>query len=280
MLGAAGKSDEFEGFDRFLASLRQTPLLTPADEIELAREVEDGVESARRRLIEANLRLVVSLARGYRGRGMPLPDLVQEGTIGLIRAVDKFDWRRGYRFTTYATPWIRQTIRRGLAANAALVRPPSRIVELQRPVARVEADLTQRLGRAPTRSELGREAGLTSRDISSVLHAQARPISFFEPAAADTDRALADVLPDRAGQEPEAAGEASWTRRAVSRALGELSPRERAVIEIRYGLTGGDTCSLAEAGRQLGVTREAARQIEARALLKLSARADVQALRG
>ena len=270
--------DEVDGFDRFLASLRGVALLTPAEEVALARRIEEGDADARRRLIEANLRLVVSIAKRHRGRGLPLPDLVQEGTLGLIRAADRYDWRAGCRFTTYATLWIRQAINRGIATTATTVRSPSDIVELQPLVARIEQQLTQRLAREPTAEELGGETGLPPHVLGSIARSRQLPVSLAAPSG-HGDRELADVLPDPDGLPPERAGEQAWTRRVVGRALRVLSERERAVIELRY-LADGAPRTFSDVGRALGVTRHSVREIEARAFAKLARRPDVQQLRG
>lgn len=268
-----------DGFTRFLAGLRATPLLTAAEEVELARRIEEGDAEARRRLIEANLRLVVSIARRYRGRGLPMADLVQEGCLGLIRAADRYDWRLGYRFTTYATQWIRQAMARSIATTGSAIRSPSHIVDLQPTVSRVEQALVLRLGREPTADDVGRETGLSADEVRLVRRSRQVPVSLSSPAGAEDDREVADLLVDEAGEAPEAAGEAAWMSRAVGRALGRLSERERAVVELRFGLIDGAPRSFAAVGRDLGVTREAVRLIEARAFGKLSRLAAVQRLR-
>lgn len=267
-----------DGFTLFLDSLRATPLLTARQEIELARSIEEGDGESRRRLIEANLRLVVSIAKTYRGRGLPMADLVQEGCLGLIRAADRYDWRRGYRFTTYATPWIRQAMGRSIANTGNVIRSPSHIVDLQPTVARVEQFLTVRLGREPTPEEVRRETGLAVDLVQLVRRSRQTAISLSAPAGAEDDRELGDLVLDREGEDPEIAGETAWMRRAVGRALSGLSERERAVVELRFGLLDDDPKSFAAVGRELGLTREAARQIEARAFTKLARRRDFRGL--
>ena len=269
--------DEVDGFDRFLASLRGITLLTAAEELDLARRIEIGDIDARQRLIESNLRLVVSIAKRHRGRGLPLPDLVQEGAIGLIRAADRYDWRAGCRFTTYATHWIRQSINRGIALTAATVRAPSDIVELQPLVGRIEQQLTQRLAREPTAEELGGETGLAPHTIAGIARSRLSPVSLAAPSGIG-DRELADVIPDHDGLPPERAGEQAWSRRIVVGAMRALSDRERAVLEMRY-LDDGAPRTFSDIGRTLGVTRHSAREIEARAFAKLARRPDVQRLR-
>jgi RNA polymerase primary sigma factor len=269
--------DEVMGFDRFLASLRGITLLTAAEETALARRIELGDADARGRLIEANLRLVVSIAKRHRGRGLPLADLVQEGTLGLIRAADRYDWRAGCRFTTYATHWIRQSINRGIAMTAATVRAPSEVVELQPLVGRIEQQLTQRLAREPTAAELERETGLAAHTIAGIARSRLPPVSLAAPSASG-ERQLVDVIPDRDGLPPERAGEQAWTGRAVAAAMRGLSDRERAVLEMRY-LDDAAPRTLTDIGRVLGVTRHSVREIEARAFAKLARRPDVQRLR-
>jgi RNA polymerase primary sigma factor len=274
---ASDSTDEAMSFDRFLASLRAITLLTAEEEVELARRIEDGDADARRRLIEANLRLVVSIAKRHRGRGLPLADLVQEGTLGLIRAADRFDWRAGCRFTTYASNWIRQSIGRGIALTAATVRPPSEVVELRPLVARIEQQLTQRLAREPTAEELEGETGLTPHTIAGIARSRLPPVSLAASSGLG-DRPLADVIPDRDALPPERAGEQAWIGRIVAREMRGLSQRERAVLEMRY-LDDAAPRTLTEVGEALGVTRHAAREIEARAFAKLARRPDVQRLR-
>ncbi len=275
----AGEGLATDGFALFLSRLRGTPLLTPAEEVAFARGIEEGDVEARRRLIEANLRLVVAIARTHQGRGLPLADLVQEGCLGLMRAVNRYDWRRGYRFTTYATPWIRQAMGRSIANTARAIRSPAHIVEMQPTVARVEQALTVRLAREPTPDEVGRETGLAPRDVRLVRRSRQEAISLSTPSGPDGDGELGLALPDHAVETPERRGEAAWMRRAVERALTGLSERERAVVQLRFGLLDDVPNSFAAVGRELGVTREAVRLIEARAFRKLERLSAIQALR-
>ncbi|MGE3794688.1 MAG: RNA polymerase sigma factor RpoD/SigA [Dehalococcoidia bacterium] len=267
---------EVLGFDRFLASLRDVPLLTAAEEVGLARRIEAGDADARERLIESNLRLVVSIAKGHRGRGLPLPDLVQDGTIGLIRAADRFNWRARCRFTTYATYWIRQSIRRGIACTAMTVRAPSDIVELGPIVGRIEQQLTQRLGREPTVEEIGEETGLGPQTVARVALSRLAPVSLFAPSGVG-ERELVDIIPDDDELPLETVGERAWAERIVTRAIRDLPERERAVLEMRY-LSGPSPKTMTDVGRSLGVSRHTIREIEARAFEKLAKRADVQRL--
>lgn len=268
-----------EGFTVFLTRIRSTPLLAPGDEVDLARRIEAGDEGARARLIEANLRLVVSIAKRHQGRGVPLADLVQEGCLGLIRAVDRYDWRLGYRFSTYATLWIRQAIGRGIANTGTTVRSPAHIVDMQPTVARVEQMLLARLAREPTPGEVRDETGLTEDEVELVRRSRQQPVSLSTPAGPEGEREIGDLLEDGSDDTPERAGEAAWTRRAVEHALEVLSERERSVVQLRFGLLDGPSRSFAAVGRRLGVTREAVRLIEARAFKKLAQRPDLQALR-
>lgn len=268
-----------EGFTVFLARLRATPLLTPAEEVQLARRIEEGDDEARKRLIEANLRLVVSLAKKYQGRGLPLTDLVQEGCLGLIRATDRYDWRLGFRFTTYATPWVRQAIGRGLANTGKNIRSPTHIVDMQPTVARVEQALMVRLAREPTPEEVRKETGLSVDEVRLVRRSRQPTISLSTPVGPDGEREVADLLVDDSDETPERAGDAAWLRGKVEHVLEELSERERAVVQLRFGLLDDPPTSFAAVGRRLGVTREAVRLIEARAFKKLERLPDVQALR-
>jgi len=268
-----------DGFSLFLARLRATPLLTAPEEIELARRIEAGDDDARRRLIESNLRLVVSIAKTYRGRGLPFADLVQEGCLGLMRAADRYDWRLGFRFTTYATLWIRQAIGRSIANTGKVIRSPTHIVDLQPTVARVEQALTVRLAREPTPEEVRQETGLAVDTVRLVRRSRQHVISLSAPAGAEGDHEIADLLVDGTGEPPERAGEAAWMRRAVARALCALSERERAVVQLRFGLLDDEPMTFAAVGRRLGVTREGVRLIEARAFKKLAQSSDVQELR-
>jgi RNA polymerase primary sigma factor len=277
--GAEKDASALDGFALFLAGLRARPLLTAAEEIELARRIEEGDDDARRRLIESNLRLVVSIAKTYRGRGLPFADLVQEGCLGLMRAADRYDWRLGFRFTTYATVWIRQAMGRSIANTGRLIRSPTHIVDLQPTVARVEQALTVRLAREPTPEEVGQETGLAVDTVRLVRRSRQDAISLSAPAGAEGDHELADLLADGDGEPPERAGEAAWMRRAMARALGALSVRERAVVQLRFGLLDDEPITSAAVGRRLGVTREGVRLIEARAFTKLAQSADVQRLR-
>ena len=248
-------------------------------QVELARSIEQGDGEARRRLIEANLRLVVSIAKTYRGRGVPLVDLVQDGCLGLIRAADRYDWRRGHRFTTYTTLWIRQAMGRGIANGGSVIRSPSHVVDLQPTVARVEQVLAARLARDPTAEDVGRETGLDPNLVRLVRTSREPMISLAAPAGADDDHEIGEFLVDRGCEAPERAGEVAVMRTAVQRALQGLTERERAVVELRFGLVDDHPRSFAEVGRRLGITREAVRQIEGRVFAKLERLSGVRGLR-
>jgi RNA polymerase primary sigma factor len=257
-----------DGFQGFLDAIGRLPLLSAADEVRLARRIEDGDAAAREQLVEANLRLVVAIAKHYRGRGLPLADLVQEGAIGLLRAVERFDWRQGRRFSTYAGWWIRQAIGRGVADRGRPIRLPVHAsVKLAR-INSTERLLSARLGRQPRQREVADAAGLTGAEVELLLGA-AQPVASLSTRVNEDGAELAELLPDDAAPAPDAVAEARWLRRALQPLLGRLSARERRVLELRYGLRGDEPRTLAEIGRGMRVTRERARQIEARSLEKL-----------
>ena len=231
----AGEGPAIDGFALFLSRLRATPLLTPAEEVAFARGIEEGDVEARRHLIEANLRLVVAIAREHQGRAFLSPISSRRAVFGLMRAVDRYDWRRGHRFTTYATPWIRQAMGRSIANTSKAIRSPSRIVNMQPTVARVEQALTVRLAREPTSDEVGQETGLAPRDVRLVRRSRQEAISLSTPFGPDGDGELGPTLPDDALETPERRGEAAWMKRAVERALAGLSERERVVVRLRFG---------------------------------------------
>jgi RNA polymerase primary sigma factor len=254
----------------YLRQIGQVPLLTAADEVELARRVERGDAEAKRRMIEANLRLVVSIAKKKVNRGVPLSDLIQEGTFGLIRAVEKFDWRRGYKFSTYATWWIHQSVARAVTNHARTVRLPVHIVDRVHRIARVQQRLLQELGREPTTAELAAELELTVREVEGALRAARRPLSLEKPSGDDDGGRLGDFLVDEGAVEPLEATAASFRRRALARALESLPERERAVLALRFGLAGDRPETFEMIGRRYGLTRERIRQLELQALAKLA----------
>jgi RNA polymerase primary sigma factor len=262
----------------FLNEIGRHRLLTPDEEIDLAKRIERGDLAAKERMINANLRLVVSIAKKYQGTELTLLDLIQEGILGLIRAVEKFDWRRGYRFSTYATWWIRQAVERGMDAKARTIKLPINLVRNQRKLARAENTLAIKLDRPPTEDELAAEAEMSISDLRALRDAARAVTSLDRPLGEGEDAAFGDLLPSE-GPGPEDIVQVSLREDAVRRAIGELPERERMVLAMRYGLQGGEPTPLREIGRQLGITPERVRQIESRALGRLGRMREVAALR-
>lgn len=253
----------------YTQEIRRTPLLTAEDEVALAQRVEKGDADARRRLAEANLRLVVSIARKYQGRGLPLADLVQEGNRGLLRAVEKFDWRRGYRFSTYATWWIRQAMSRALADQSRMIRIPVGAGEEASRLRRVSQGLAQRLGREPTLQEMSRAAKLPVGRVRAILAFPEQVASLDMPVGEAEEATLRDFIEDQGAPAPESAAVAAVLAGEVQHLLAMLTPRERKVVRLRFGLEGERPHTLQEVGCTLKVTRERVRQIEQDALRKL-----------
>jgi RNA polymerase primary sigma factor len=262
----------------FLNEIGRHRLLTPDEEIDLAKRIERGDLAAKDRMINANLRLVVSIAKKYQGTELTLLDLIQEGILGLIRAVEKFDWRRGYRFSTYATWWIRQAVERGMDAKARTIKLPINLVRNQRKLARAENTLSLKLDRPPTEDELAAEAEMSISDLRALRDAARAVTSLDRPLGEGEDAAFGDLLPSE-GPGPEDIVHVSLREDAVRRAIGELPERERIVLAMRYGLEGGEPTPLREIGRKLGITPERVRQIESRALGRLGRMREVAALR-
>ncbi len=262
----------------FLNEIGRHRLLTPAEEIDLAKRIERGDLDAKDRMINANLRLVVSIAKKYQGSELTLLDLIQEGILGLIRAVEKFDWRKGYRFSTYATWWVRQAVERGMDAKARTIKLPINLVRNQRKLARAENTLALRLDRAPTDAELAAEADMTLADLHALRDAARAVTSLDRPLGEEDDAAFGDLLPSDAPS-PEDEVHVSLRTEALRSALGELPDRERKVVEMRYGIAGAEPTPLREIGRQLGITPERVRQIESRALGRLGRMRELAALR-
>jgi len=254
----------------YLREIVKVPLLTAEQEVSLAKRIERGDSAARRQLIEANLRLVVSIAKRYVGRGMLFLDLIQEGNLGLMRAVEKFDWRRGYKFSTYATWWIRQAITRGIADQARTIRIPLHVVEAMNRLGYVQRQLTQELGREPSIEELAGSTELSEARVEQLLKLGQDPVSLEAPAGEQEDSSLGDLIEDEERTRPHHAVIQKLRREDVRGLLGNLSWRERTVLELRYGLNGEDPQTLEQVGRRFGVTRERIRQIEVRSLAKLS----------
>ena len=264
----------------YLRSIGLVDLLTADEEVALAKRIERGDMAAKRHMVEANLRLVVSIAKSYLGRGLSFLDLIQEGSLGLIRAVEKFDYRRGYKFSTYATWWIRQAVTRALADKSRTIRIPVHMVEKLNRVVHVERALVQRLGREPEADEIGAELGWTVRDVREVLRVSQMPVSLEKPIGDEEDSELGDFVADETTEGPFEKASDNMQRRDVRRALALLPRRDREVLELRYGLNGRQPMTLEEVGDAFGVTRERIRQIENNTLKRLKVLPEAQCLRG
>jgi RNA polymerase primary sigma factor len=263
----------------FLNEAARFPLLIAAEEVELAKRVERGDKAAKDLMVNSNLRLVVSIAKRYQGHGLSLLDLIQEGIIGLIRAVEKFDWRRGYKFSTYATWWIRQAVQRGVANKARTIRIPVHIAEREQKIARAERSLTVKLERPPTDAEIAKEAKLSTKHVREVRQAARAVTSLDKPLGENDGASLGELV---AGEDVPVEEEVqiSLQEETLRRALAELPERERVVLNLRYGLdSDAEPASLEEIGRRLGLTRERVRQIEAKALQRLAMHREIDALR-
>ena len=263
----------------YLRSIGRVDLLTAPEEIELAKRIERGDIAAKRHMVEANLRLVVSIAKGYLGRGLSFLDLIQEGSLGLIRAVEKFDYRRGYKFSTYATWWIRQAVTRAIADKARTIRIPVHMVEKLNRVTHVERQLVQRMGREPEPAEIAEELKITVREVRDILRVAQMPISLEKPVGDEEESELGDFVADDRTEEPFDTATERLQREDIQKALDALPERERQVIELRYGLRGHEPLTLEEVGRAFGVTRERIRQIENNTLKKLKQLPEAQRLR-
>ncbi len=263
----------------YLRSIGQVDLLTAAQEVELAKRIERGDMIAKRQMVEANLRLVVSIAKGYLGRGLSFLDLIQEGSLGLIRAVEKFDYRRGYKFSTYATWWIRQAVTRAIADKARTIRIPVHMVEKLNRVTHVERQLVQALGREPEPEEIAAELRWPLEEVRDILRVSQLPVSLEKPVGDEDESQLGDFVADEEVAQPFEEASEHLQREGVRRALDALPERERQVIELRYGLSGLEPLTLEEVGRTFGVTRERIRQIETNTLKKLRALPEAQMLR-
>jgi RNA polymerase primary sigma factor len=263
----------------YLRSIGKVELLTADREVALAKRIERGDLLAKQEMVEANLRLVVSIAKGYLGRGLSFLDLIQEGSLGLIRAVEKFDYRRGYKFSTYATWWIRQAVTRAIADKGRTIRIPVHMVEKLNKVVHVERQLVQQLGREPLPEEIARELECSPREVRDILRMAQQPVSLEKPIGDEEESELGDFVEDEAAESPFDVASENLRKENVRRALDALPQREREVIEMRFGLTGARPFTLEEVGRAFNVTRERIRQIENQSLRKIEALGEAQALR-
>ena len=263
----------------YLREIGKVPLLTADQEVTLAKRIERGDMVAKTEMTEANLRLVVSIAKGYLGRGLSFLDLIQEGSLGLIRAVEKFDYRKGYKFSTYATWWIRQAVTRAIADKARTIRIPVHMVEKLNKVVHIERQLVQRLGRDPRPEEIGAELEMSPGEVREIQRMAQLPVSLEKPVGEEEDSELGDFVEDETVSGPFDSSSVTMRRADIARALESLPERERQVIELRFGLTGDQPRTLEEVGRAFGVTRERIRQIENNTLKRLQALPEAQGLR-
>ena len=268
-----------EALDLFLSNIGRVELLTVPQEIALAKRIERGDHLAKQAMVEANLRLVVSIAKRYRNQGLPFLDLIQEGTIGLVRAAEKFDHRKGFKFSTYATWWIRQAVARALADKGRTIRMPVHIVEKLNKIVRSERKLRAELGREPTSFEIGIDVELTSDEVEQIRRSSQAPVSLEKPVGDEEESEFGHFLTDESEPLPEEVAEVELRKATLGRVLQTLSASERRVLELRYGLNGEHPRTLDEVGKTFNVTRERIRQIENQSLKKLRALADSVALR-
>ena len=278
-LEAAAPDVSTDSLQLFLKDIGKVSLLTAAQEVELAKRIERGDHRAKQEMIAANLRLVVSIAKNYRNQGLPFLDLIQEGTIGLVRAAEKFDHRRGFKFSTYATWWIRQAVARALADKSRTIRMPVHVVEKLNKIGRVERKLVAEFGREPTSAEIAVELDLDVSEVEQIRRSAQAPVSLEKPVGDDEESEFGHFLADETASAPDEAADTTIRRETLGRILGALSARERRVLELRYGLDGNHPRTLDEVGRTFNVTRERVRQIENQSLKKLQALAESQKLR-
>jgi len=278
-LDLEGPDISTDALQLFLKDIGKVDLLTAPQEVELAKRIERGDHLAKQSMVEANLRLVVSIAKRYRNQGLPFLDLIQEGTIGLVRAAEKFDYRKGFKFSTYATWWIRQAVARALADKARTIRMPVHVVEKLNKIVRSERKLRGELGREPNSSEIARDLDLSPEEVDQIRRSAQLPVSLEKPVGEDDESEFGHFLTDEGAQLPEEAAEQALRRDTLKQVLCSLSPREQRILELRYGLDGEQPRTLDEVGRAFNVTRERIRQIENQCLKKLRALADCQKLR-
>jgi RNA polymerase primary sigma factor len=263
----------------FLKDIGKVELLTAAEEVELAKRIERGDHRAKQEMVEANLRLVVSIAKRYRNQGLPFLDLIQEGTIGLVRAAEKFDWRKGYKFSTYATWWIRQAVARALADKGRTIRMPVHVVEKLNKIVRSERKLRGELSREPMPVEIAKDVDLPLDEVEQILRTSQAPVSLEKPVGDEEESEFGHFLTDENAPLPDEQADVTLRQELLRDILGTLSHRERRVLELRYGLGGEQPCTLDEVGRAFNVTRERIRQIENQSLKKLRALAETGSLR-
>jgi RNA polymerase primary sigma factor len=274
------KTPTYDPVRMYLKEIGKVPLLTAVQEVSLAKRIERRDMAAKRKLIEANLRLVVSIAKRYVGRSMPILDLIQEGNLGLIRAVEKFDYRRGYKFSTYATWWIRQAITRAIADQARTIRIPVHMVEQMNKLFRVQRDLQSAIGREPTPEEIATQMGTTPAKVREILKISQQPVSLEAPTGEEEDSQLGDFIEDERATVPLEAVSEIMQEEELNNVLNTLTHRERKVVELRFGLKDGHPRTLQEVGEKFGVTRERIRQIEAKTLVKLASYRETERLQG
>ena len=284
--GSEADTDDAEAADvstdtlqLFLKDIGRVPLLTAAQEVELAKKIERGDHSAKQAMVEANLRLVVSIAKRYRNQGLPFLDLIQEGTIGLVRAAEKFDHRKGFKFSTYATWWIRQAVARALADKARTIRMPVHVVEKLNKILRTERTLRAKFGREPSSAEIAVELELLAEEVEQIRRSAQTPVSLEKPVGDEDESEFGHFLSDSTAPLPDELAEETMRKESLKAILDTLSHRERRVLELRYGLDGEPPRTLDEVGRTFNVTRERIRQIENQSLKKLRALADAAKLR-
>jgi RNA polymerase primary sigma factor len=268
-----------DALDLYLAQIGRTPLLTKHEEQQLAQRIEAGDEAAKRRMVEANLRLVVSIAKKYRGHGVGFLDLIQEGTIGLVRAVEKFEWRRNLKFSTYATWWIRQAVQRAVANQSRTIRVPVHVHDRIRKIDRARRTLEAKLGREASDEEVAKEAKLSLNEVRDADQLRPQMVSLQRPTGEDGDTELGDMIADQSGEDVTDTVDERLRNEALERALEMLTPRTRRIIELRYGLGGGEPMLLEAVGREVGLTRERVRQLEQEALAQLASLPELDGLK-